>query len=86
MLAGKQFRQRVRTLGAKKKRAPWRLAKAILAGRKRLLLWNKAAPPPIVVSPRVRAEMRDAWAGDVDALGLLIGRDLGHWLGRGEAA
>lgn len=84
LLAGKQFRQRVKSLDGKKaKSGPSRLAETILALRKRLLRWNKAPADPIHVSPQLSAEIRDTLAGDIAHLETLIGRDLGHWLGRG---
>ncbi|WP_310468260.1 sulfotransferase [Sphingomonas sp.] len=83
LLAGKQFRQRVKSLDGKKAKAgPSPLAEAILGLRKRLLRWNKAPAEPIRVPPDLRAEIRDTLAADIDQLGTLIGRDLGHWLGR----
>jgi hypothetical protein len=48
--------------------------------RKRLLKWNKVPdekrPIPLAVQHEIKAQFRD----EVDRLGALIGRDLGHWL------
>jgi Sulfotransferase family len=48
--------------------------------RKRLLRWNKVpdAKRPIPIS--VQREIRAHYQAEVDKLGTLIGRDLGHWL------
>jgi hypothetical protein len=48
--------------------------------RKRLLRWNKVPdekrPVPITVQREIKAHFQE----EVDRLGALIGRDLGHWL------
>ena len=48
--------------------------------RKRLLKWNRIPdekrPIPIVVQREIQAQYQE----EVDKLGELIGRDLGHWL------
>lgn len=52
-----------------------------LSLRTRLLRWNRIeAGPPDPVPLRVQKEIRDRFAGEVKALGRLIGRDLSHWL------
>lgn len=86
VLAGKQFRQRVKALDGNMAAEPSLVVEKILDWRKRLLRWNKAPADPIVVSPALVAEMRAVWADDIAQLERLIGRDLGHWLGRNEAA
>ncbi len=85
VLAGKQFRQRVKALDGKRSE-PSRLAEAILDWRKRLLRWNKAPADPIDIPSALLAEMRAVWADDVALLERLLDRDFGHWLGRGGAA
>lgn len=48
--------------------------------RKRLLRWNRVdvakMPLSLAVQEAIRAQLRD----EIDRLGVLIGRDLGHWL------
>lgn len=79
--AGEKYRERVKPLdrGSRKGPAPL-LLQAVTAGRKRLLRWNKAPPPPIRLDVRLRREIRDTLADDVAHLSQLIGRDLSHWL------
>jgi hypothetical protein len=78
LLAGEKFRERVRPL--KRQRADAALVRAIFAGRKKLLAWNRYAPPPAQVSPPLRREICEHLAGDVWRLSRLIDRDLSHWL------
>jgi hypothetical protein len=80
ILAGEKYRQRVKRLDGDKKEDP-ALARAILAGRRRLLDWNKAPAPPIQLSAELRRELRETLADDVALLSRLLGRDLSHWLG-----
>jgi hypothetical protein len=79
ILAGEKFRQRVKPLEGTKARDPV-IAKAILAGRKRLLRWNKAPAPPIHLTGELRRDVRETLNDDIARLSRLIGRDLGHWL------
>jgi hypothetical protein len=55
-------------------------AKAVLGLRKRLLNWNKTEAPRIVLSERLKDEMRAMYRDDVAELSALLGRDLSHWL------
>src|SRR4051812_21405047 len=75
-LAGEKFRHRVRSLEASSTPPVW--ARAVFAGRKRLLDWNRLPAPPVQISPALQREMRATFAGDVALLERLIGRDLGH--------
>lgn len=84
ILAGEKFRQRVKHLNGNKPDSP--AVRAILRQRKRLLSWNKAPSPPVRIDPQVRAEIRERLAGEIDHLSELLGRDLGHWLGRRTVA
>lgn len=79
VLAGEIYRRRVISTPA---REPSAAARAVLSVRKALLRWNRAPAPPLRVSPALAAEIRSLLADDVDRLGQVIGRDLGHWLGR----
>jgi len=90
LLAGEKYRQRV---AAPKVKGPdSALVRAVLAGRKRLLRWNKVAAAPVVVPDWLRREISETLAGEIVLLSKLIGRDLGHWLdgapkrSHGEAA
>ena len=76
--AGDQYRQRVRSLDTP--RGPSGLTAAILAGRKRLLKWNAATPPPVAIDEALRHDIRNRLSDDVARLSGLIGRDLSHWL------
>lgn len=82
LLAGEQFRRRV-SKKPRKKVGP--LGSALLSARKRLIALNRTAPPPTRISPEVRQEIRDTLSADIDHLATLIGRDLSHWLGRGDS-
>jgi hypothetical protein len=55
-------------------------AKALFNLRKRLLAWNKAPAPRIVVPQPLKDEMRAMYRDDVAELSELLGRDLSHWL------
>lgn len=47
--------------------------------RKRVLRWNTVPRSPVPLSPELRAELHATFEKDVDRLGQLLGRDLGHW-------
>jgi hypothetical protein len=74
-LAGRQFRQR---FVKDEDEAPAPEEKVSL--RKRMLRWNRMEdrkrPVPVAVQQAVRAQFKD----EIDRLGLMLGRDLGHWL------
>jgi hypothetical protein len=63
--------------GAKAKKTAPGKSKSL---RRRLLRWNKVAdekrPIPIATQREIKAHFQD----EIDRLGALIGRDLGHWL------
>ena len=48
--------------------------------RKRLLKWNKVPDEKRPVPMHVQQDIRAQYQGEIDKLGDLIGRDLGHWL------
>lgn len=48
--------------------------------RKRLLAWNKLPDDKRPVPVAVQREMQAHFQDEIDRLGALIGRDLGHWL------
>ena len=66
-----------REAGAKAKKTPPGGSKSL---RKRLLKWNKVADEKRTIPIAVQREMKAHFQNEVDRLGALIGRDLGHWL------
>ena len=48
--------------------------------RKRLRDWNTLKVKPEALSPAMRDTLREAFAADVENLGMLLQRDLSHWL------
>jgi len=78
LLAGEKFRERVKPLNRHKPDSP--LVRAIFNGRKKLLAWNRYAPPPTRLSAPLRREISEKLAGEVWRLSHLLGRDLSHWL------
>src|SRR3990170_6376870 len=77
LLAGEAYRQRV---GKVEKRKSSRVARAVLAGRKKLLRWNKIPAKPARLPDWLKREICETFAGEVAHLSTLIGRDLSHWL------
>ena len=77
VLAGEQFRQREKKLGARENGA----IKAIFAVRKRLLDWNKVPATRQPIDPVVRQQIIDRLRDEVILLSQVIDRDLSHWLG-----
>ena len=77
-LAGEHYRQRERNLDDESDGIP-ALGK-VLSVRKRLLRWNRMPhsrrPLPLALQQEIRLHLRE----EIDHLGRLIGRDLGHWL------
>jgi hypothetical protein len=55
-------------------------AKKVLSIRRRILDWNKAPAEKIVLSEKMKDEMRAMYRDDVAQLSALLGRDLSHWL------
>lgn len=78
-MAGRHFRQRERDMVEPSGKGDGGTDR-IFAVRKRLLRWNRVPlvqpPVPIAVQHDIRARLKD----EVEHLGQLIGRDLGHWL------
>ncbi|MEO5775012.1 MAG: sulfotransferase [Sphingomicrobium sp.] len=79
VLAGEHYRQRVERV-EKLSRGESTMTRRIMAARKRLLTWNKAPAPPIYITQEVRSDIRARLHADIEQLGVLIGRDLSHWL------
>lgn len=76
-LGGEQFSQRFRNLD--KERAP-AVPRAILSLRKRLLKLNQCAPKAQRLSDSFKRQLRDQFRDEVESLGSILDRDLGHWL------
>ena len=81
LLAGEHMRVRG---GEAVPDAQAKAAKAVLSLRKRLLRWNRVPAVSEPLTSRVEAEIRERLSGEIDRLESLLGRDLGHWLGRGK--
>ena len=77
VLAGHQFRQREKALGAAESPA----VGAVLRVRKRLLEWNKVAATRAPLDPALREEIIARMRDEVIMLSRIIDRDLSHWLG-----
>lgn len=79
VMAGEKYRQRVKPLkkGTGRDSA---LIGAVMAGRKRLLRWNKAPASPIRLDAELRREIRERLVDDIAHLSRLIDRNLSHWL------
>ena len=75
--AGEQYRQRICDLDNNGRRKP---PPALLSARKRLLAWNRIEAPPEPLPVELQAQICDVLAPEVERLGQLLGRDLGHWL------
>lgn len=84
VLAGAQFRRRFES--GSDKTANGNAVGKVLSLRKRLLDWNKVDRPKAPVPLRVQQEIRDHLRDEIDRLGTLIGRDLGHWLQPAEGS
>ena len=78
LLAGEAYRQRVGKVEKRKKSSP--IASAILAGRKKLLRWNKVPAKPAPLPDWLKREICETFADEIAHLSRLIGRDLSHWL------
>lgn len=79
ILAGANFRVRVKRVD---KAGPdhW-MVRRLLSWHERLLNWNEVSVSAPVLSPDMRARVREALSEDVILLGQLLHRDLSHWLG-----
>ncbi len=78
VLAGEAYRQRVAEVSAKGSNSS--VVRALLAGRKKLLKWNKVPAAPIELPDWLADEISGTLAGEIDLLSNLIDRDLSHWL------
>ena len=75
-LASRQFRNRFdKTDDQPGKNPPDRISL-----RRRIIEWNKVDEPKRPVPLPVQREIQASFQDEVDKLGALIGRDLGHWL------
>ena len=86
LLGGRAFGEHLKPVGHKSPSRQPRWIGAVKAARKRLLKWNRRPAKEASLSPRLKAEIREQLSADVDDLARLIGRDLGHWLGRKRPA
>lgn len=79
LMAGEKFRQRERDLDDVDD-GDNPAVETMLSIRKRLLRWNRKPlverPIPLAVQQDIRIHLKE----EIDHLGELIGRDLGHWL------
>ena len=76
-LAGSHFRQRIKDLDQPDAEAA---PAAVWSLRKRLLRWNREPGPPDPVPLEVQREIARHYRGEIDHVGRLLDRDLGHWL------
>ena len=76
ILAGEAYRQRV----GQAKGPDSAIVRAVLAGRKRMLRWNRIPAPPVHLPDWLRREICETLAGEIAHLSHLIDRDLSHWL------
>src|SRR6478736_2541533 len=76
-LGGELYRSRFQ---ADPKRGPGALAKTVMAARQRVLAWNRAPAPRVLLDPALRSQMVEAFREDIADLGDLLDRDLSHWL------
>ena len=77
-LAGIELRRRFRKASGQE--GTKGAAAQFLSIRKRILRWNKSDDPDRPIPPAVQQEIRAEFKDEVERLGALIGRDLGHWL------
>ena len=77
VLAGEKFRKRVASAPHKE---PSKMSRKLMTARKALLEWNRVPAPPVRLRASFVREIRATLREDVARLGLLLGRDLGHWL------
>ncbi|CAA9508950.1 MAG: hypothetical protein AVDCRST_MAG09-1465 [uncultured Sphingomonas sp.] len=85
MLAGSAMREHLKApdegAGAAKAKGEKRPG-LVMRARKRLLRWNRMPARKTSVPPEIVAEFQQLYAGEVEKLERLTGRDLSHWLGR----
>ncbi|HEX3422027.1 MAG TPA: sulfotransferase [Sphingomicrobium sp.] len=78
LLSGPYQQKRERKLDGEDSKSPG--LDRVFAIRKRLLHWNRVPARNQLPSLRVQEEIRSQLKPEMDRLGKLIGRDLGHWL------
>ena len=78
LLAGEAYRMRVGKVEKRSKESA--VARAVLAGRKKLLRWNKVPAAPVRLPDALADEICETLADDIAHLSTLIDRDLSHWL------
>ena len=57
-----------------------KVSEKIFSLRKRLLRWNRIPLPKQPIPLAVQVDIRDRLKPEIDQLGILLGRDLSHWL------
>jgi hypothetical protein len=77
-LAGKEFARRERDLDGTSRDD--KVTERIFSVRKRLLRWNRIPLPKQPIPLAVQADIRARLKPEIDRLGILLGRDLSHWL------
>ena len=77
-LGGEKLRQRIKPLGAEAGTPT--MMRTVFAARARLLDWNEAPAPAIVLPEELRREIAHRLAPDIALLSQVINRDLRHWL------
>lgn len=78
VLAGEKFRKRIASAPHKE---PSKMSRKLMTARKALLEWNRVPAPPVRLRASFVREIRETLRDDVGRLGVLLGRDLSHWLG-----
>jgi len=78
IMAGEAYRKRVSSRGSRGPDSA--VVRAVLAGRKKLLRWNKVPAAPVRLPVGLAREISEALADEVAHLSRLIDRDLSHWL------
>ena len=86
LLGGRAFGEHLKPVDHKSPKRQPRWIGAVKAVRKRMLKWNRRPPKEAPLSPQLKAKIRERLSADIDDLARLIGRDLGHWLGRNRPA
>jgi hypothetical protein len=79
IMGGENLRLRLKRV-EEKGPDPW-IIRRILRLHERLLNWNEVPTSVTLLSPEMRAEIREELTEDVTLLAQLLGRDLSHWLG-----
>jgi len=77
-LAGQKFAQRGRDLDTPERDD--KVSGKIFSVRKRILRWNRIPMQKRPIPVGVQRDIRERLKPEIDKLGILIGRDLSHWL------